>query len=192
MNAQTASKQLADIWNWAMAACDHMWIIVFCTVLVWCFEICSELFQQSCWRPQPQASIRSINALAHGMIHTWTSGIWRLLGIFQSANSKSSHQSTMFPNGCGCFNVFHGCCLHLHHGNLTFPYISHVSISKEHRQLPCQSYDFWFLDVHGSKDGQIAVWKHWCVLCSSPSSCPFAALQLVKNNSENWVQLYGY
>lgn len=27
--------------------------------------------------------------------------------------------------------------------------ISHVSISKQHRKLLCQSYDFWFLDVLG-------------------------------------------
>ena len=73
--------------------------------------------------------------------------------------------------------------------------ISHVSISKQHRQLLCQSYDFWFLDVLGGWSNNSVIYssrlerkralpgvfsrffspnKELRVLCSSPSFCPYA------------------
>lgn len=97
----------------------------------------------------------------------------------------------MFPNGCGCFNVFHGCCLHLHHGNLTFP-TCRLANSIGNCCVSLMISDSWmFLE-----DGQITVWyssrlerkrdipgvfsrffspnKELRVLCSSPSFCPYA------------------
>lgn len=59
----------------------------------------------------------------------------------------------MFPNGCGCFNVFHGCCLHLHHGNLTFP-TCRLANSIGNCCVSLMISDSWmFLE-----DGQITVW----------------------------------